>query len=63
MRINQPPEERIKLDQKWKSFVQVAKQKNPKFQEPVIPYKDDVVLCEFNSVYKNIYDKEKYINS
>ena len=51
------------MDVKWKNFAQVAKQKNPKFQDPVIPYRDDVVLCEFNSVYKNIYDKEKYINS
>lgn len=63
MRIAQPVEERTKLDQKWKSFAQAAKQKNPKFSDPVIPYRDDVVLCEFNSVYKNIYDKEKYINS
>ena len=63
MRIAQPAEERNKLDQKWKSFAQAAKQKNPKFQEPVIPYREDVVLCDFNSVYKNIYDKEKYINS
>jgi len=63
LRITQPTEERNKLDQKWKSFAQAAKQKNPKFAEPVIPYRDDVVLCDFNSVYKNIYDKEKYINS
>lgn len=63
LRIIQPPEERNKLDQKWKSLAQAAKQKNPKFTEPIIPYRDDVVLCEFNSVYKNIYDKEKYINS
>jgi hypothetical protein len=63
LRIVQPAEERNKLDQKWKNFAQVAKQKNAKFQDPVIPYRDDVVLCEFNSVYKNIYDKEKYINS
>ena len=63
MRITQPPEERSKLDQKWKTFSQQAKQKNSKFTDPVIPYRDDVVLCEFNSVYRNIYDKEKYINS
>jgi hypothetical protein len=63
LRIAQPVEERNKLDQKWKSFTQAAKQKNPKFTDPIIPYRDDVVLCEFNSVYRNIYDKEKYINS
>ena len=63
LRISQPAEERLKLDQKWKTFSLAAKQKNSKFSEPVIPYRDDVVLCEFNSVYRNIYDKEKYINS
>lgn len=63
LRITQPIDERSKLDLKWKSFAIAAKQKNPKFVEPIVPYKDDVVLCDFNSVYKNIYDKEKYINS
>lgn len=63
LRISQPIEERNKIDAKWKTFSLNAKQKNPKFVEPIIPYKDDVVLCEFNSVYRNIYDKEKYINS
>jgi multidrug resistance efflux pump len=63
LRISQPAEERAKLDQKWKSFTNVAKSKNNKFTEPLIPFRDDAVLCEFNAVYKNIYDKEKYLNS
>ncbi len=63
MRITQPPEERIKLDQQWKSFAQAAKQNDVKFQDPLIPFRDDVVLCDFNSVYRSIYDKEKYNNS
>lgn len=63
IRIYQPPEERLKLDNKWKTFSNNAKNKNPKYVEPVIPFKDDVILSDFNEVYKNIYDKEKYLNS
>ena len=63
LRVNQPADERQKMDQKWKNFSNNAKTKNPKYVEPVIPFKEDVVLCEFNGVYKNIYDKEKYINN
>ena len=44
-------------------FSNAAKLKNPKFVEPSLPFKDDVVLCDYNSVYRNIYDKEKFLNS
>jgi len=63
LRVFQPAEERAKLDQKWKGFNQAAKNKNSKFVEPVIPFREDVILCDFNAVYKNIYDKEKYLTS
>ena len=53
----------MKLDQKWKTFTVSAKNKNSKFVEPVVPFKDDVVLCDFNNVYRNIYDKEKFLTS
>lgn len=63
IRISQPADERNKIDQKWKFFSNVAKQKNTKFVEPYLPFKEDVVLCDYNSVYRNIYDKEKFLNS
>lgn len=63
IRVSQPIEERQKLDQKWKTFSNTAKTKNPKYLEPVIPFKDDVILSDFNYVYKNIYDKEKFLNN
>ncbi len=61
--MTQPADERSKLDLKWKTFAATARTKNQKFIEPVLPFKDDVTLCEYNSVYKNIYDKEKFLNS
>ena len=51
------------MDLKWKTFSNNAKNKNPKYIEPIIPFKEDVILSEFNPVYKNIYDKEKYLNN
>ena len=63
VRVFQPTEERQKMDLKWKTFSNSAKNKNTKYVEPVIPFKDDVILSDFNLVYKNIYDKEKYLNN
>ena len=61
LRISMPPEERNKLDQKWKNFEKIAKKANPNFVEPVIPFSDNYVICNYNSVYRNIYNKEKYL--
>jgi serine/threonine-protein phosphatase 2A regulatory subunit B' len=63
VRVFQPIEERQKMDLKWKTFSNNAKNKNPKYVEPIIPFKDDVILSDFNPIYKNIYDKEKYLNN
>ena len=60
LRITQPPEERNKMDQKWRNFEKIAK-KNPNFREPIIPFSDNYVICNYNSVYRNIYNKEKYL--
>ena len=61
LRITQPPEERSKIDQKWKNLMKIAKKNNPNFTEPIIPFSDNYVLCNYNSVYKHIYNKEKYL--
>lgn len=63
VRVFQPADERQKMDLKWKTFSNNAKNKNTKYVEPIIPFRDDVILSEFNPVYKNIYDKEKYLNN
>ena len=61
LRINMPKDERDKLDQKWKNFEKIAKKTNPNFVEPVLPFSDNYVIGNYNSVYKNIYNKEKYL--
>ena len=62
IRIAQPPDERNKLDQKWKGLCKLAEKANMNFVEPVLPFNDGYVLSDYNSVYKNIYNKEKYLN-
>ena len=54
-------EERNKLDQKWKNLTKIAQKSNPNFVEPVIPFSDNYIICNYNSVYRNIYNKEKYL--
>ena len=58
----QPNEERIELDLKWKELSRNAKINFKDFKEPIIPFRDDVVLCGYNKVYKTIYDKEMFLN-
>ena len=62
IRIAQPPDERNKLDPKWKGLCKLAEKANTNFVEPVLPFNDGYVLSDYNSVYKNIYNKEKYLN-
>jgi hypothetical protein len=35
---------------------------NPNFTEPVLPFSDGYVISDYNSVYRSIYNKEKYLN-
>lgn len=62
LRINQPIEERSKMDQKWKNLTKIAQKNNSNFTEPVIPFSDNYVLSDYNAVYRSIYNKEKYLN-
>ena len=61
LRITMPQDERNKLDQKWKNFEKIAKKTNPNFVEPILPFSDNYIICNYNSVYRNIYNKEKYL--
>jgi len=61
LNVGMPPEERNKLDQKWKNLILIAKKSNPNFVEPVIPFSDNYVICNYNSVYRKIYNIEKYL--
>ena len=61
LRITMPPDERNKLAQKWENFEKITKKTNPNFVEPVLPFSENYVICNYNFVYRNIYNKEKYL--
>ena len=62
LRITQPQDERNKMDQKWKNLSKIAQKQNQNFVDPVLPFNEGFVLSDYNSVYKSIYNKEKYLN-
>lgn len=61
-RLTQTTETRNAIEQKWKAYTQLAKSKNSKFVEPILPFKEDTILGDYNDVYRSIYDKERYLN-
>ena len=62
LRISQPQDEGDKMDQKWKNLSKMAQKTNQNFVDPVLPFNEGFVLSDYNSVYKSIYNKEKYLN-
>lgn len=62
LRISQPQDERNKMDQKWKNLSKMAQKTNQNFVDPILPFNEGFVLSDYNSVYKSIYNKEKYLN-
>ena len=50
-----------KITKRKTRLEKIAKKANPNFVEPVIPFSDNYVICNYNSVYRNIYNKEKYL--
>lgn len=50
------------MDQKWKNLSKLAQKNNSNFTEPILPFNEGYVLSDYNSVYKSIYNKEKYLN-
>jgi serine/threonine-protein phosphatase 2A regulatory subunit B' len=42
--------EKAKMDEKWKTLLRMAQQKNPNLKEPILPYADIHVVGEFNGI-------------
>lgn len=60
--LRQSDAKRKELDSKWEKIDRSIKDSNPQYTEPLIPFKSDALICDFNELYKKIYDKEKYVN-
>ena len=60
--VKQDEEDRKTFDKKWEKLNNKLKQHDNNFVEPDYPFKQSVLIRDFNELYSKIYDKEKYIN-
>lgn len=61
--IKQDEEDRKTLDKKWDKLNAKIKDSHPDFDEPVYPFKSNMLIMDFNELYHKIYDKEKFIQA
>ena len=71
--VKQDDDDRKNFDKKWEKINNKLKQQNNHYQEPeckilpsflivLDPFKQSVLIKDFNELYSKIYDKEKFIN-
>mmetsp|Transcript_4588 Transcript_4588/g.5268 ORF Transcript_4588/g.5268 Transcript_4588/m.5268 type:complete len:136 (+) Transcript_4588:1019-1426(+) len=53
---------RTKLDSKWDRLNNNLKSKSSGYVPPEVPFKSNDLVANYNTLYKKIYDKEKFIN-
>jgi serine/threonine-protein phosphatase 2A regulatory subunit B' len=61
LQIEQDPEERKRLDERWAKLHTKLKAKNPGMVEPDVPFTTKHIVGTYNELYAKIYDKERYI--
>lgn len=59
--IKQSDNERTNLDKKWDKLERSLKTSNSSYKSPDVPFSTGKLICDFNSLYKKVYDKEKFI--
>ena len=50
------------MDTKWERLNDKLRQGASKFEEPDYPFKKGKLICDYNPLYKKIYDKERFVN-
>lgn len=60
--IRQSNEERSSLNKKWDKLERSLKSTNSSYKPPTVPFCSSQLIMEYNSLYKKVYDKEKYVN-
>jgi len=61
-RIKQTEEDRISHDEKWQKLNDNLSSTKYDYEQPMVPFKDNALIRDFNELYAKIYDKEKYVN-
>lgn len=50
-------QKRKDLDTKWAVLTQNLKETNPDFHEPIVPFNNNILPKDFNSLYAAIFDR------
>ena len=50
------------MKHKWKNLYNLVMKNNPNFNQKVLPFSDGYINSDYISVYRSIYNKEKYLN-
>eukprot|EP00344_Euplotes_crassus_P004540 CAMPEP_0197004290 /NCGR_PEP_ID=MMETSP1380-20130617/21200_1 /TAXON_ID=5936 /ORGANISM="Euplotes crassus, Strain CT5" /LENGTH=446 /DNA_ID=CAMNT_0042423033 /DNA_START=92 /DNA_END=1432 /DNA_ORIENTATION=+ len=60
--MKQSDEERNTLDKKWEKLDRTLKSTQAGYKAPDVPFCSSKLIMEYNSLYRKVYDKEKFIN-
>lgn len=61
-RIHQTDDDRTNYDERWGKLNNKLMLTKPDYVEPMVPFKENALIRDFNPLYAKIYDKEKYVN-
>jgi len=53
---------RNKIEEKWNTYSKIAQERDNSFTPPRIPYHENVILSEFNPIYRKIGEKERFLH-
>jgi hypothetical protein len=53
---------RNELDSKWKMLEEKIKENKPEYKAPVLPFKSDALVSDFNEIYLSVGQKDQNIS-
>lgn len=53
---------RNELDNKWKILEEKIKESKPEYKVPVLPFKSDALVSDFNEIYLSVGQKDQNIS-
>ena len=60
--VKQEDTDRKGFDKRGDKLDTKLKQNDTAYTEPLMPFKKEALIKDFNELYAKIYDKEKYVN-
>eukprot|EP00344_Euplotes_crassus_P002205 CAMPEP_0197009938 /NCGR_PEP_ID=MMETSP1380-20130617/52085_1 /TAXON_ID=5936 /ORGANISM="Euplotes crassus, Strain CT5" /LENGTH=449 /DNA_ID=CAMNT_0042431515 /DNA_START=102 /DNA_END=1448 /DNA_ORIENTATION=- len=61
--LKQSSEHRETMDKKWEKLDRTLKSTQAGYKAPDIPFSSSKLIMEYNSLYRKVYDKEKFMNN